>query len=87
MSLFYTGAPALATGEIPGTFSGRSRSRKPGRPKRTASLDEGIGNIGSARQGADDARQMTLRCGERMGQRDAHADASGHRCTWQTRCF
>lgn len=45
MSLFYTGAPALATGEIPGTFSGGAGLERPGRPKRTASLDEGIGNM------------------------------------------
>lgn len=77
----------MATGEIPGTLSERSRSRKTGKTKRTAYLDERIWDIGSAKQGADDAMQMTLRCGGRMGQPDAHADASGHRCTWQTRYF
>jgi hypothetical protein len=67
----------MATGEIPGTLQPTGAGlERPGRPKRTAYLDEEIGNIGSTKaEGADDAMQMTLRCGGRMGQPDAHADA------------
>jgi hypothetical protein len=78
----------MATGEIPGTLQWTepvSKDLEDRSGRHTSTRRSRI--VAQPSRGADDARQMTLRCDGRMGQSDAHADASGHRYTWQTRYF